>query len=218
MKGIIYVGGAKGGVGKSLVSMLVLDLLREQEPFLIETDQANPDVLKAYGGCVESITGDMDSATGWSEVLTEMHTRLDSGRPVVINSAARNTAGVEQYGELFGALGVDMLLLWAINAQKDGLILLDGFMKVVQPARSFVVKNGYFGSLDDFKLFDESKIKKRVSGDAYVPALMSNIANIVYTQRKPLHEVAESLTFGDKLFFESWRKKAHAALQPILEG
>ena len=52
---IFLVGGGKGGVGKSMLSMALLDYLRgaENAPLLIETDTSAPDVWKAYKGDVE---------------------------------------------------------------------------------------------------------------------------------------------------------------------
>ena len=213
---LIYIGGAKGGVGKSLVSMLVLDIIREENPVLVETDQSNPDVYKAYENSVESITANMDTDAGWAKALNEIDARR--GRPIVINSAARNSMGISKFGDTFNALGVDMTLLWAVNPQKDSLLLLDAFMKAVEPARSYVVKNGFFGADEDFDLYNGSKIRKTMTGDCYLPELLSTAANVVYSQRKPLHELAEILPVGDRLLFEGWRRKAHKALKPILEG
>ena len=179
-------------------------------------DQSNPDVYKAYKGTVESITADMDTDTGWAKALTEIHER--EGRIVVINSAARNSAGINEFGAMFQALGVDMRLLWAVNTQKDGLLLLDQFMKSVEPATAYVIKNGFFGGENNFDLYDNSELRKRMTGDAYLPKLLSTAADCLYTQRKPIHELATILPFGDKLLFEAWRKKAHKALQPIVQG
>ena len=48
MENSIYlVSGAKGGVGKSLVTMALLDYLGEKTA-LLETDITNPDVGKSY--------------------------------------------------------------------------------------------------------------------------------------------------------------------------
>ena len=46
---IFLVGGGKCGVGKSMLSMALLDYLRtsERQPFLVETDTSAPDVWKA---------------------------------------------------------------------------------------------------------------------------------------------------------------------------
>ena len=46
MEKIFWIGGSKGGVGKSAVSMALLDYLGESCPLLVETDTANPDVAK----------------------------------------------------------------------------------------------------------------------------------------------------------------------------
>ena len=49
------VGGSKGGVGKSIVSMTLIDHLRklDKKVVLIESDTSNPDVWKAYNGLVK---------------------------------------------------------------------------------------------------------------------------------------------------------------------
>ena len=49
MSTIIYIGGDKGGVGKSMVSIAMSDFLKHRfnKPvLLIETDTANPDAAK----------------------------------------------------------------------------------------------------------------------------------------------------------------------------
>ena len=49
-KPIYLIGGSKGGVGKTLVTMAVVDYLEAQQAavLLIESDTSNPDVWKAY--------------------------------------------------------------------------------------------------------------------------------------------------------------------------
>ena len=53
---VVFVGGNKGGVGKSLASMALIDYWLSQNPakpvFLVETDTSNPDVAHAYGKTV----------------------------------------------------------------------------------------------------------------------------------------------------------------------
>ena len=55
-KKIYLIGGSKGGVGKSIVSMATIDYLQEQGEsiLLIESDTSNPDVWKGYHECVET--------------------------------------------------------------------------------------------------------------------------------------------------------------------
>jgi MinD superfamily P-loop ATPase len=54
MKDLVYVGGSKGGTGKSLTCMALVDYFRKNFPqdeiLLIETDSSNPDVGRLYNG------------------------------------------------------------------------------------------------------------------------------------------------------------------------
>lgn len=47
---IFYVGGSKGGVGKSKLAFALIDYLLDEEKqvVLLETDTSNPDVFKAH--------------------------------------------------------------------------------------------------------------------------------------------------------------------------
>ena len=47
---VFYVGGSKGGVGKSLFSFALVDYLldRNANILLVDTDTDNPDVFKAH--------------------------------------------------------------------------------------------------------------------------------------------------------------------------
>src|SRR4051812_4743916 len=96
---ICLIGGSKGGVGKSLLAMTLLDyfLSKSDRPFLIETDNSNPDVFKAYRNTVESVLLDLDSVDGWLELLN--HCASTQHRSLVINTAARNNIAVAQFGE-----------------------------------------------------------------------------------------------------------------------
>ena len=69
MEKIYWVGGSKGGVGKSAVSMSLLEHLMELFPLLVETDTANPDVAKAYGNTVRTELLDLDQSDGWIELI-----------------------------------------------------------------------------------------------------------------------------------------------------
>jgi MinD superfamily P-loop ATPase len=53
---IYWVGGSKGGVGKSMMTLATLDYLLERgtKVVLVECDTSNPDVWKAYRGQTET--------------------------------------------------------------------------------------------------------------------------------------------------------------------
>jgi cellulose biosynthesis protein BcsQ len=47
---IYWIGGSKGGVGKSIMTVVTLDYLIDagEKVLLVECDTSNPDVWKAY--------------------------------------------------------------------------------------------------------------------------------------------------------------------------
>ena len=61
---IVWIGGSKGGVGKSMTTMAALDYLLSEgsRVVLVECDNANPDVYRAYQHLVPAERTDLDDA------------------------------------------------------------------------------------------------------------------------------------------------------------
>lgn len=127
-----WIGGSKGGVGKSMVTMAVLDQIldAERRTLLVECDTSNPDVCKAYDRLVTTELVDLDGADGWIHLVNTCETRKDS--TIVVNTAARNNVGVRNYGRTLESsldeLGRELVVLWVVNRQRDSLELLREFM------------------------------------------------------------------------------------------
>jgi cellulose biosynthesis protein BcsQ len=104
-----YVGGSKGGVGKSLLSFALTDYLLSQERnvLLVDTDTDNPDVFKAHDTLelpnLFCMMNSLDDADGWADLLdTVQHYPAHTA---VINAAARTKTSTASYGEIMrGAL------------------------------------------------------------------------------------------------------------------
>ena len=99
---MFYIGGSKGGVGKSKVSFALIDYLMSNghKVLLLESDTANPDVYKAHlghanEGLVCKLTN-LDEAEGWIELVNFADAYPE--HVMVINSAARSNKGIEQHG------------------------------------------------------------------------------------------------------------------------
>lgn len=218
---IIYVGGSKGGVGKSMQAMIALHhyVSAGVQPVLIETDTSNPDVYKAYNGKgVSAYAYDIDTEKGWESTLNVIGEALDtdSTTPIVINSGARNTMAIASHGDVLNALGVDIVTLWVINEQLDGLVLLKDYLQTVQQ-RICIVKNGFFAADEDFDIFKKSNFSKKGIQSVYLPKATAATSKALYVERKALHELNVSLTFGERMLYAGWIKKADAALAQALE-
>ena len=140
---IYFVGGSKGGVGKSMVSVALIDHLKNelgQEVHLVETDTSNPDVYKAYRNTVATSLIDIDEADGWVD-LANIAGEFPQ-RTFVVNSAARSSVGVKSYGAILNRavdqLGRRLMTLWVINRQKDSLVLLKEYLQTMDPKSKII--------------------------------------------------------------------------------
>jgi cellulose biosynthesis protein BcsQ len=115
-KAIVLVGGGKGGVGKSLVAMALLDFLQAggQQPFVVETDTSVPDVFKAYQEEIAGELVNLDEREGWIELvnLVKAGQRAPSSstpgrgiRRASATSAARSARRSESWGESWSSFG-----------------------------------------------------------------------------------------------------------------
>lgn len=132
---LYFIGGSKGGVGKSFLSMALADFLTKykgRKIILVESDTSNPDVGKtfAHNDDVEVLSLSLDNADGWIELVNYCE---GSQRDLVVNSAARSGEAVEKFGgTLIGSLEelhMQLISFWVINRQRDSIELLKNTWK-----------------------------------------------------------------------------------------
>jgi hypothetical protein len=209
---IYLVGGSKGGVGKSMVTMSLLDYLggKGEKLVLIESDTSNPDVWKSYRDEVESHTINLDEANGWIELVNLADQYSDA--TVVINTAARNNEGVKRFGDTLGStlgeLSRDLVTFWVINRQRDSLELLKDFTEALPGSAVHVIRNGYFGEEDAFELYNGSKVRKSVEDKGgkslTFPNLADRVADDIYTKRLSLAKAIKELPIGNRAELRRW--------------
>ncbi|MDR2055767.1 MAG: protein mobD [Desulfovibrio sp.] len=228
-KSIFYVGGSKGGVGKSLVSFALADYLLGSggSVLLLDTDTDNPDVYKAHKGLQlpDLICGlnSLDDADGWSEMLTTVE-----GNPahaVVVNSAARSKGGILNHGDLLkdalSELQRGMVTFWVINRHRDSIELLHSFQEVFSDSIIHVCRNLYFGESDRFELYNNSKVRERVERAGMsldFPALASRVVDNLYSRRMSVLQAARELPFGERVELARWRSRCAEMFARALGG
>lgn len=213
MEKIFWIGGSKGGVGKSAVSMALLDYLSNFSPLLVETDTANPDVAKSYGEEIRTEMVDLDSSDGWIQLINLC---AEHDGPVVINSAAR--ADVAKNGTnlvlALPELKRQLVVFWVINTQRDSIELLKDFRASVTAGIVHVVRNLFFGQPPSFGVFEQSKIKKEIESAGGrtldFPDLAKRVADDLYTKRLSIARAASELPVGNRVELLRWRQLAHA--------
>ncbi len=222
-KSIYLVGGSKGGVGKSLVTMALVDYLqgRGESILLIESDTSNPDVWKAYNESTPSELVNLDEADGWIHLVNLCDSMPDS--VAVINTAARNSNGVSAYGEtLNGTLAElkrKLVTLWVINRQRDSLELLKGYMDAIPNADIHVVRNGHFGEEKKFELYNGSKLRTAVEArggqSVTFPDMADRVSDDIYSKRMSIAKALKELPIGNRAELTRWRNEVKKVLEAV---
>jgi len=223
-KAIFLVGGGKGGVGKSLMSMALLDFLQAdgQEPFLVETDTSVPDVFKTYQEETAGELVNLDEREGWIELVNLVESRAESA--IVINTGARNQTGVSNFGrtlsKALGELGRKLVVLWMIDRKRESLELLSDFMAAIPEAEVHVVRNLYLGSEKKFELFNGSKMKAGIEGKGSksinLPELADRVTDAMNKGRMTIAKATGELSLGDRMELERWREECAAMLSQVV--
>ena len=222
-KSIYLIGGSKGGVGKSLVTMAAVDYLQEQgeSVLLIESDTSNPDVWKAYKDSTKTELVNLDEADGWIELVNLCDSNSDS--VIVINTAARNNKGVSAYGETLNStlaeLKRKLITLWVINRQRDSLELLKEYMDAIPNAAVHVVRNGHFGEEKKFELYNGSKLRtsveERGGQSVTFPDLADRVSDDIYSKRMSILVALKDLPIGNRAELTRWRNEVKKVLEGI---
>jgi hypothetical protein len=222
-KRIYLIGGSKGGVGKSLVTMALVDHLQEQgeSVVLIESDTSNPDVWKAYKDSVDAHLLNLDEADGWIELVNLCDSAPKS--VAIVNTAARNNRGVSAYGQTLNStlaeLKRQLVTLWVINRQRDSLELLKEYMTAIPNAHVHVVRNAYFGEEKKFELYNSSNLKKAVEDkggrSVTFPDLADRVSDDIYSKRLSIAKAQKELPLGNRAELSRWKSEAARILTEI---
>ena len=223
-KGIYLVGGSKGGVGKSMVTMATVDYLSErgESVLLIESDTSNPDVWKAYKDTTESELVHLDEADGWIQLVNLCDSKPDS--VVVINTAARNNQSVTAYGETLNStlaeLKRKLVTLWVINRQRDSLELLKEYLDAIPNTMVHVIRNAYFGEEKKFELYNNSKLRATIEGrggkSVTFPDLADRVSDDLYSKRMTIATALRELPIGNRAELMRWRSEVKKVLEGIV--
>lgn len=219
-KKLIYVGGGKGGTGKSIVCMALIHYLRTEFPkeniLLFETDTSNPDVGRLYKDTsgVELQTAILDEKEdGWIGLVDEIDET--KSKYIVINSMAASSLGIEKQGSLLDGnisaknLDVDFHALWVMNRSKDSVLLLRKFLDVMKSAVVYPVINLFFGAPADFVFYDTNKdLHEKIAelgGETIpFPNLNDLVADKLYTDAINLENLPSRLRLGMRTVLERW--------------
>lgn len=230
-KNLIYVGGSKGGTGKSMVCMALVDYLRKMFPqdevLLFETDSSNPDVGRLYKKKNRIQAKGLlltEEDFGWMKLIDEIDGT--DAKHVIINSMAASNLGIEKQGNLLdrnileGRLDVKFSVFWVMNRNKDSILLLRDFLACMQSAVVYPVLNLYFGREEEFSFYRTSEdiheaVNERGGRSITFPNLNDMIADKLYTDEISLEELPSHLKLGMRTGLERWLAMVQESFDPV---
>ncbi|HZL17812.1 MAG TPA: protein mobD [Polyangia bacterium] len=221
---ILLIGGGKGGVGKSLLSVALVDYVSvtDGRPFLVETDTSVPDVYKTYSGEIGAELVNLDEREGWIDLVNLVERKPES--TIVINTGARNQTGISNFGKTLAKalpqLKRKLIVLWLIDRKRESLELLLDFTEVLPEAEVHVVRNMYLGTEKKFELYNASKMKGTIetSGGKSLnfPELADRVTDAMNKGRLTIAKACAELSLGDRMELERWREECKAMLSEVI--
>jgi hypothetical protein len=221
---ILLIGGGKGGVGKSLLSVALVDYVSvtDGRPFLVETDTSVPDVYKTYGGDIGAELVNLDEREGWIELVNLVDSHPDN--TIVVNTGARNQTGISNFGKTLSKalpqLDRKLVVFWLIDRKRESLELLSDFAGALPEAAIHVVRNMYLGTERKFEMYNGSKMRASIEQGGgrslNFPELADRVTDAMNKGRLTIAKACTELSLGDRMELERWRDECKAMLSEVI--
>lgn len=228
---IHFVGGEKGGVGKSVLARILAQYhIDRKMPFsAFDGDLSHGALIRYYGEYATPIDiNDFESADQIAEVAAEM------GCNVIVDLAAQSARNVDRWMEesglveVAGEFGVKVTLWHVMDDGTDAVRLLEKTLDTYGPGPEYILVRNY-GRGSDFSLFDKSEAKARA--DAFgaktidLPQLhagsMRKIdragASLWAAANNKNEDVGPTLGLLERQRVKVWLGKAYAELDRVLD-
>jgi hypothetical protein len=209
MPHIHFIGGEKGGVGKSLVARILAQYLIDRErPFLgFDTDKSHGALMRFYAGYASPVVVDRyESLDAIVEAAAE-----DPHRSILVDLAAQTQDALTQWMddsgllELSSELGLAITYWHVMDSGRDSVDLLKKLLDRFGSRLNYVLVQNHIRG-DNFDLLDASGEKQRAL------ELHARIINV-----KRLHETSMIKIDGHSSSFWSATQSSDAHALGILE-
>jgi len=161
---IHFIGGEKGGVGKSLVARVLSQwFIDRSEPFAaLDADTSHRTLLRSYGSYSQPV--DLDNFLSADEIANRA---LAADRSVVVDLPAQSSRALERWMQSVDLVrfcrdaGIRLTLWHVTDGTFDSVRDLERSLEVWAESFSFVLAKNH-GRCKDFSLFDESDARRRL--------------------------------------------------------
>ena len=235
MPSINFIGGEKGGVGKSVAARLLAQyFIDKARPFTgFDTDRSHTSFTRFYANYAAPVV--VDTYEGLDHIAGVYEEEISEGTPpsVIVDLAAQTAAPLARWVKdsdlvsLMASLGVTVNFWHVADAGKDSVDLLDRLVATYGAGPNYiVVKN--LGRGSDFSQLEESAaLKKAIALGGYVISLASlHEASMRKIDRQnasfwaAIHTTSgpDALGMLERQRVKTWLKGAYAALETLPLG
>ncbi len=234
MKTYIYVTGGKGGIGKSMKAIAIIDYLAEngKTVLLLDSDPVNGDSSASYkNGKQDGVTcervqlrsedasGQID-ASGLQDTLNKAEsTKADI---VLVDAPAGDSILLKDAGSIIVAgcemLGFKSVIVWMVDSVDRTAInaLSEAWESIKDANMILLVKNHRKGN--NFECFDGSKSVNQILESPNIkvidmPKIAARLEPHIRIDRKTFKEIATSGPIGDRVEAVRIRKVFHETLK-----
>lgn len=163
MTRIHFIGGEKGGVGKSVLARVLAQYhIDNGKPFsAFDADLSHGALVRYYGEFTQSVDlSKFESADEIAEAAAE------TGHDVIVDLAAQSTRPLDRWMtetgllELADELGLVVTLWHVMDDGSDAIRLLENLLDTYGTGPEYILVRNY-GRGSDFSLFNNSEVKTR---------------------------------------------------------
>lgn len=209
MANIHFIGGEKGGVGKSLVARILAQYLIDHErPFLgFDTDKSHGALMRFYAGYASPVVVDRYESL---DAIVEA-AAADPGRSILVDMAAQTQDALTQWMddsgliELSSEMGLGLTYWHVMDSGRDSVDLLKKLLDRFGSRLNYVLVQNHIRG-DNFDMLEASGEKKRAL------ELHARVINI-----KRLHETSMVKIDSHSSSFWSATQSSDAHALGILE-
>ena len=235
---LILVGGTKGGVGKSLATIVFIDWLLfdkgANDVVIVDSDTDNPDVYRVFVGASKEFgypelkALNLDVEAGWLALANCCETHQNAH--VVVNTGGRNIAGLLAHaGPFLDAVEAELphrvAMLWVTNGQHDSVSMLARYLEERggdSPIPVHVLCNCVELPDRDFGLYVNSLTAQRVKDTGgrvmVMPTLVKAAADEIDNKNREIRAIVQrdpQNSLGVRIAMARWRSKMWAGFNTL---
>lgn len=163
MNQIHFIGGEKGGVGKSVLSRILTQYFIDEGLPLqaFDGDLSNKTLSRFYGDYAKAV-----DLASFEDADLMIEGAVEAGQDIIVDLPAQNARDLDKWFKdtelltLAGELGLKIRLWHVMDDGTDSVRLLDKLLDTHGEEANYVIVRNH-GRGKDFRTFDESETKQR---------------------------------------------------------